>query len=130
MADIRTLQTTIGNRAVGRLIQAKLTVGHADDRYEREADLIAEHVMRAVSARPATTDADAAPAGDGDLRIARVSHAHDPLGGMTVDPAAESAISRPGGGSPLPGDLRPAWSPPLATTSAACASTRDRRQTS
>jgi hypothetical protein len=45
-ADILTLQRTMGNRAVTRLIQAKLTVGPAGDQYEQEADQVAEQVMR------------------------------------------------------------------------------------
>lgn len=39
------LQRTIGNQAVRR-IQAKLTVGAPDDIHEREADRVAEQVMR------------------------------------------------------------------------------------
>lgn len=39
------LQRTIGNRAVGRLIRAKLKIGQPGDRYEREADRIAERVV-------------------------------------------------------------------------------------
>lgn len=44
-------QQRLGNRAVQRLlrsgaIQAKLTVGRPDDRYEREADRVADQVMR------------------------------------------------------------------------------------
>ncbi len=46
-----TLQHTVGNRAVGRLlrsgvIQAKLKIGQPNDRYEQEADRVAEQVMR------------------------------------------------------------------------------------
>ena len=43
--DILALQRAYGNRAVTRLIQAKLTVGPVGDRYEREADRVAERVM-------------------------------------------------------------------------------------
>ena len=43
--DILGLQRTAGNRAVSRLIQAKLTVGGAGDRYEQEADRVAELVV-------------------------------------------------------------------------------------
>ncbi len=39
------LQNTVGNRAVQRLVQAQLTVGAADDEYEREADRVARQVM-------------------------------------------------------------------------------------
>ena len=40
------LQQTIGNRAVQRLLQAKLKIGQPGDRYEQEADRVAEQVMR------------------------------------------------------------------------------------
>lgn len=40
------LQGQLGNRAVGRLLQAKLTVSRPDDPYEREADQVADSVMR------------------------------------------------------------------------------------
>ncbi len=44
-ADILNLQQTIGNRAINRLIQRKLTVGAADDPQEAEADAMANRVM-------------------------------------------------------------------------------------
>jgi hypothetical protein len=40
------LQPIVGNQAVGRLIQAKLKVSQPGDPSEREADRVAEHVMR------------------------------------------------------------------------------------
>ena len=40
------LQHTIGNRAVGHLIQAKLEVSQTGDFFEQEADRVAEQVMR------------------------------------------------------------------------------------
>jgi hypothetical protein len=40
-SDILRLQRQIGNRATTRLIQAKLNVGPAGDRYEQEADRVA-----------------------------------------------------------------------------------------
>ncbi len=43
-ADILALQRTAGNRAVGRVIQAKLKVGPAGDQYEQEADRMADQV--------------------------------------------------------------------------------------
>jgi len=49
--DIRGLQRTAGNRAVSRLIQAKLTVGGAGDRYEQEADRVAELVTSGHAGR-------------------------------------------------------------------------------
>lgn len=44
--NIRYLQRTIGNKAVGQLIQARLAVGKPNDKYEREADRVAEQVMK------------------------------------------------------------------------------------
>ncbi len=51
-ADILALQRTVGNRAVTRLIQTKLTVGPAGDQYEQEADRVAAQVMRMPSVPP------------------------------------------------------------------------------
>ena len=42
---ILALQGAAGNRAVSNLLQAKLVVGPAGDRYEKEADRVAEQVM-------------------------------------------------------------------------------------
>jgi GH24 family phage-related lysozyme (muramidase) len=49
--NVHALQRALGNRTVGRLlragvIQARLRVGQPDDKYEREADRMAEQVMR------------------------------------------------------------------------------------
>ena len=59
-AALLGLQQNAGNRAVGRLIQAKLAVGAADDPCEREADRVAESVM-ASPAGPAPSGSDAGP---------------------------------------------------------------------
>jgi len=40
------LQHTLGNQAVSRLVQAKLKIGQPGDRYEQEADRVADTVMR------------------------------------------------------------------------------------
>ncbi|MBP7693513.1 MAG: DUF4157 domain-containing protein [Anaerolineales bacterium] len=44
------LQQTVGNRAVQRLLQAKLVVGPANDAYEHEADQVAGQVMQMPAA--------------------------------------------------------------------------------
>lgn len=49
--QILFLQRTIGNQAIGNLyksgvLQAKLRIGQPNDIYEREADRVAEQVMR------------------------------------------------------------------------------------
>jgi hypothetical protein len=75
-ADILALQRAAGNRAVTRLIQsfgnlrvqAKLTVGPAGDKYEQEADRVAEQVMSsqpsAFSGQPSAISRRSLP-GDG-----------------------------------------------------------------
>ena len=50
--SLTVLGSAAGNQAVGRLIQTKLTVGAAGDRYEREADVVAKQVMGSLSAAP------------------------------------------------------------------------------
>ena len=51
-ADMLALQRSYGNWAVSSLIQAKLTVGPPGDRYEQEADRVAEQVVsRGAEAR-------------------------------------------------------------------------------
>lgn len=68
------LQRTYGNRAVGRMLQAKLRVSQPDDQYEQEADRVAEQVMRMptpvavvppapVAAKPAAPAPKERPAG-------------------------------------------------------------------
>ncbi len=44
-AGVLALQRTVGNRAVSRLIQAKLRVGPVGDLYEQEADRVAAQVV-------------------------------------------------------------------------------------
>ncbi|HEX8557064.1 MAG TPA: DUF4157 domain-containing protein, partial [Pyrinomonadaceae bacterium] len=55
------LQAAIGNRAAGRLLQAKLRVSQPGDHFEREADSVAEQVMREPEPSPAAL----APGGEG-----------------------------------------------------------------
>jgi hypothetical protein len=43
--NILNLQKTIGNQAVGRFIQTKLKIGQPGDKYEQEADQVADAVM-------------------------------------------------------------------------------------
>ncbi len=58
-ADVLALQRGYGNQAVSGMIQAKLTVGPAGDRYEREADRVAEQVL----AMPPTRSPDSGTTG-------------------------------------------------------------------
>lgn len=45
-ASVGVLHRKLGNQGVGRLLQAKLRVGQPGDRYEQEADRVADEVMR------------------------------------------------------------------------------------
>ncbi len=59
-AAVLGLQRAAGNRAVSRLIQAKLMVGGANDRYEQEADRVAESVVSSPGPASASRDRRAA----------------------------------------------------------------------
>jgi outer membrane protein OmpA-like peptidoglycan-associated protein len=50
---LHQLQRAIGNRAVGRFIQAELRVSQPGEAYEQEADGVAEQVMRMPDSLPA-----------------------------------------------------------------------------
>jgi hypothetical protein len=52
-ADARSLQRTLGNRAVGRLfVQRKMALGPVGDAYEQEADATAKQVVASLSHVP------------------------------------------------------------------------------
>ena len=51
-SNLLSLQRTIGNRAVQRLIQRRLTVGAAHDPYEQEADRVADQVVQSPAPAP------------------------------------------------------------------------------
>ena len=65
MRRMGELHRAIGNQAVGRLLQRKLVVNTPGDAYEREADRVADAVMRATpeSSLPALSRATAMPRG-------------------------------------------------------------------
>lgn len=45
-SQVMAMQQLIGNRAVSQMLQREVTVGPADDMYEREAERVASEVMR------------------------------------------------------------------------------------
>ncbi|MBI5655835.1 MAG: DUF4157 domain-containing protein, partial [Geobacter sp.] len=109
LADSLKLQRRYGNRAVQRLIQAKLKVGAAMDRYEQEADHIADQVMRkpalthspSPSVRPRADDED-----DVAQRKPQIQRIADD-GGFEADSQIEDRISRQRGrGQPLSDQVR------------------------
>ncbi len=119
-ARLCRLQSTIGNRAVGRwlagggLVQAKLALGAPDDAYEREADREARRVVDALHAR--RKEAEGRPA---DLVQRREEEEETPLArkpdlrraeageAPQVSPGVEAAIgSARGAGRSLAADVR------------------------
>jgi hypothetical protein len=62
-AQLLHLQRTIGNRATRRWLQAKLTVSQPGDPYEREADQVAEQVLRMPDAAAGGVEVSSATSG-------------------------------------------------------------------
>jgi hypothetical protein len=100
------MQRTIGNRTAARLtqgghLQRKLNVAPAGDKYEREADDVADEVMRNLSPTTRSGDGD-----DGEVRRSLVEGTVGLEGGpISADAEAEIGRHR-GGGTPLPEGLR------------------------
>jgi hypothetical protein len=100
------------------IVQARLSVGPADDRFEREADTVAAAVMRSIAAHHDGGDAparaqrsDTAPHGVAPAdtpRIGRMQRSSRPSAeGGVVDNNTESRIQRARGhGQPLQTDVR------------------------
>ena len=94
------------------VVQPKLVVGASDDRYEREADSIADQVMRSLGEGPAADDQ--AVRTTGTSRISRMTatglqRATAIIGeaGGAVDTDTERAITAArSGGTPLDGKIR------------------------
>ncbi|WP_169239620.1 eCIS core domain-containing protein [Candidatus Roseilinea sp. NK_OTU-006] len=96
-AGLLQLQRTVGNRAVNRLIQAKLIVGPADDPYEREAERVAAQFGASTSAadRPAQ-----------HIQALPQAPAVGPEGGEAGDDIERQLAASKGAGAPLPADTR------------------------
>jgi len=105
---LMTLQRTIGNQQVVGLlgrVQRKLTVGPANDPYEREADAVAQRVLSAIRSGPSTPAVeDETHAGPAAIRRLPVVGA----AGGDLDSDTESALKSQvgGGGRPLDGRIR------------------------
>jgi hypothetical protein len=109
---VSQLQRAYGNRSLARagqaahaaaaaapVVQAKLVVTPADDRYEQEADRLADAALSGQSAGGAS--GQPAPA------LSRIQRSGDGDGGMAVDAASEAGIAAArGGGAVLPDDVR------------------------
>jgi hypothetical protein len=128
--QILFLQRTIGNQAVGRLIksealQAKLKIGQPGDKYEQEADRVAEQVMRMPEPQAVSTNTPhtqrACPACEKDelrLELIKEEKKEDikTKGTSGQSPQVTSEVensinSMHGGGQPLPESLRAFYEP-------------------
>ena len=122
-ADLLMLQRTIGNRAVSRLIQTKLAVGPAGDRYEQEADQVAQQVMAMPAPAQSQATLQRAPEEDEEIQTKPiVQRAPEEEEELQAKPAVQRAASgagfevsgefeqqlaaNRGGGSPLPDEVR------------------------
>jgi hypothetical protein len=103
---VMMLQCIYGNRAVQRLIQAKLSVGPAGDKYEQEADRVADQVMRLSVPAPSKP---AAQHKDEDEAV-QLKSSMQPVrgeGGFEVNSAIEGRLAqRQGSGAPLSNDIQ------------------------
>jgi len=72
--NILFLQRTIGNRATTKLVQAKLKIGQPGDEYEREADQVAEQVIRMPETSPAQETAVSNQANVGQIQRFNLKH--------------------------------------------------------
>lgn len=119
-AALKALQRTAGNRAVMRLVQTKLQVGSAGDRYEQEADRVAEQVVRMPT--PASPQVQR-QGEEEELQMKPLAASISPVqrqaeeeelqmkapagGGFEAGQEVEEALaSRQGSGHPLPGETR------------------------
>ncbi|NEP50137.1 MAG: DUF4157 domain-containing protein [Moorea sp. SIO3C2] len=100
-----------GNWQQGNLVQAKLTIGEAGDKYEQEADRVASEVVRQINAPvpSLSTQPDSIQAQQEQDQLMRkpMVQLQSVEGGMAVTPELESTINRArGGGQPLDAGLQ------------------------
>ena len=127
-AGILGMQRAVGNRVVNRFVQTKLKISTPGDRFEREADTVADQVMRmfhpgAIAISRVATSAGSptqplqracshcedtmqrkAMCDDCEAKVQRSARSDAPAGGNHAFPA-QVAASR-GGGQPLSGSER------------------------
>jgi hypothetical protein len=105
-ADLLALQGAIGNRALQRMlttqgIQAKLSVGPADDVYEREADKVAAQVVDGSAESPSTLGSHSSSS------VVQPKSSGGDGGGFETSSGLEGRVnSSKGSGGPLPGETQ------------------------
>jgi len=103
--SIAALPQALGNRALAGLLHTRLAVGAPGDRWEQEADRVADEAMRGPGAAPA--------GGGAGARLQRM-----PAGGAAAAPglspaAHERVRAATAGGQPLPAETRGFFEPRL-----------------
>ncbi|MDX2240709.1 MAG: DUF4157 domain-containing protein [Leptolyngbyaceae cyanobacterium bins.302] len=103
---VLNLQRQVGNQATTSMIQAKLTVGEANDAYEQEADRVAAAVVRQIHPPAATSQSPQANATP-TPQIQPLVQRQGGSGGMEAPAHVEAGIQQArGSGQPLPEGLR------------------------
>ena len=130
-SPVGALIQALGNRGFGRFVQARLSVGRPGDRFEQEADRVADQVLRApdpaapseaagVQVRNVCGDGGGGlqrqEAGDGPLpepdEDERLMQAKEGPGPVTAGPGLEAQVGAlRGGGEPLPAAARSFFEP-------------------
>ncbi|MBD2233311.1 DUF4157 domain-containing protein [Phormidium tenue] len=108
-------EITGGSQPQGLVIQPKLVIGQPNDKYEQEADRVAEQVVQQLNA-PKTVESNAAqiiqrevmPDEDEDkLQMKPMVQPQGEVGEVAATPELESSIQQMrGGGQPLPDSIR------------------------
>src|SRR5271166_702056 len=118
-ADILRLQQTLGNRGVAQilsqssavrfLVQAKLTVNAPGDKYEQEADRLAEEVMQKPAGQRAESENEDEEEDEGETPAVMTKRHPSPAAGGAFEAgeAFEQQLQAARGqGQPLPSALR------------------------
>ncbi|KAM3101421.1 DUF4157 domain-containing protein [Phormidesmis sp. 146-12] len=85
-------------------IQAKLTIGQPNDKYEQEADRVAHQIVNQIQTQPIQRQEIAE---DEELRMKSIAQRQSEASSMTADPEVENAIRRSrGSGQPLTASIR------------------------
>ncbi|WP_424094751.1 DUF4157 domain-containing protein [Moorena producens] len=101
----------MGSRSDGNLVQAKLTIGQAGDKYEQEADRVASEVVDRINApvsRLTTQQESIQPQDEQDQLMRKPMLQLDSVeGGMAATPELETSIQQAkGSGIPLTQSIR------------------------
>ena len=106
---INQLQQTYGNKHIQRMIQAKLKISQPNDKYEQEADRVADEVMRIPEPQAQQKQEREGKEGeDGEILLTKSV----PDQAIKVPPVLESRIdSIRGSGQPVPKSVRAFFEP-------------------